>query len=490
MLSTVFVVMFGRTVPAGNEAFHLVRMRAASDPVFMAGDWTFGRAFPEYWLFDLLTGPIASSLPMEAVGWVGRLITWPILLGAIWYLGATLGARPWPLSLAIGGWLVVGQSLISGEWMFLGFEPKVLSYIALVLAMVLAIRATRVPLAVGLIGVAFSLHASVGLWGGLALGAALLSSETTRGDAIRSSWLAVLTAIPGAVAILGSLGVGTGTADDWRFLTLVRMPWHTDLAYPSPLAILASLLMAGVVIYLWHSSGGHAGRIVAVFQMVLVGQFLLGTVLWMTDQYRLMTTFPLRVFGVMTPLLFALAIATWWSRSPLRPPDPKSVPTVWRWVALIALVAAIVGVNPVLTSGRQMVGTVRTWVGEPDDTDRALSWVAHELGQDQPTVIVSPARSDAHYLAETPMIVTWRGIRYDDVAGWRQRLDDLTGGPLPEYTSRTIDAAFGSLASDEIDEIAARYGARYLVTESTFPELEVLHQEGTVSVYAIRTGSG
>lgn len=482
--------MFGRTVPAGNEAFHLVRMRAASDPAFMAGDWTFGQTFPEYWLFDLLTGPLVSLLSMEAMGWVGRLVTWPILLGAIWWLGVSLGARPWPLSLAIAGWLAIGQSLISGEWMFLGFEPKVLSYIALVAAMTLAIRATRVPLAVGLIGVAFSLHPSVGLWGGLALGTALLWSDKTRTVAIRSSWLAVLTATPGAVAILGSLGEGTGTRADWRFLTLVRMPWHTDLAYPSPLAIVASLLMAGVVVYLWRSSGGHMGRIIVAFQTVLVAEFSLGTALWMSDQYRLMATFPLRVFGVMTPLLFGLAIAAWWSRSPLRPPDPVSVPAVWRWVVLIALVAAILGVNPVLTSGRQVVGTVRSWVAEPDDTDRALSWVAREFGKDQATVIVSPARTDAHYLAETPVVVTWRGIRYDDVAGWRQRMDDLTGGPLPEYTSRRIDAAFRSLSRDDIDEIAARYGARFLVTDSPFPGLALLHQEGTVSVYAIRTGSG
>ncbi|MCY7375202.1 MAG: hypothetical protein LH472_04435 [Pyrinomonadaceae bacterium] len=64
MLLFVFL-LWGKSVPYGNEFPYLLRLIKEAQPDFLAGDWTFFAAAKEHWLFNRVFGFPAEPMPIE-----------------------------------------------------------------------------------------------------------------------------------------------------------------------------------------------------------------------------------------------------------------------------------------------------------------------------------------------------------------------------------------------------------------------------------------
>src|SRR4029079_12786894 len=89
---------------------------------------------------------------------------------------------------------------------------------------------------------------------------------------------------------------------------------------------------------------------------------------------------------------------------------------------------------------------------------------------------------------EHPIVGNWRGIRYDDVGGWKRRVDALVGGP--EFFGDTavdlprLRAAYDALPADRILATARRYHASCIVATTAYP-FPVLHRVGATRIYRV-----
>ena len=127
----------------------------------------------------------------------------------------------------------------------------------------------------------------------------------------------------------------------------------------------------------------------------------------------------------------------------------------------------------------------RVW----DASHRAMAWVAKETPREA-LVLVPPERPDAIYRPNRPEVVNWWAIRYDHSAEWFRRLDDLVG-PLdmtsmaaPEMSD--LEDRFNKRTLDEVDALARRYHASFLISAGDYAVFPVVHRDGRYRVYDVR----
>jgi hypothetical protein len=132
---------------------------------------------------------------------------------------------------------------------------------------------------------------------------------------------------------------------------------------------------------------------------------------------------------------------------------------------------------------------VLAWTTDDTMAD-SFGWLRHNLPHNT-TCIFPLDRQDAFERAEVPQVVNWQAIPYDRLGQWKRRIDQLVGGA--DYFDghgwhgdlSKIRAAYSSLTLEQINQIATRYRATCLVTDTAYP-LQLLHTEGRTKVYAIR----
>src|SRR2546429_8210681 len=96
----------------------------------------------------------------------------------------------WVVSLAILLWMVQRQSFVSNEWIIGTFEAKCAAYACLLWAIDFILR-RRVVVPALLIGLAFTFHSAVGLWGGAAAALAFASLNPIKSTLKFTAWAAL-----------------------------------------------------------------------------------------------------------------------------------------------------------------------------------------------------------------------------------------------------------------------------------------------------------
>ena len=106
LVLAVSLILYGSPVPRLSEELYLPLVRRVADPSYLRGDWTFSGSFGEHWLFDHLFSPLAGAVSISTFGWIGRLVSWPVLGLLLIRLGNRLGLSPWSAAAAVSLWLV------------------------------------------------------------------------------------------------------------------------------------------------------------------------------------------------------------------------------------------------------------------------------------------------------------------------------------------------------------------------------------------------
>lgn len=203
MVALVFVVAGG--IPPGvNEAHYLAKAKHYWNPSWCPAD-SFLQSADAHLVFYWTMGWLTLFLPLSAVAWIGRFITW-FLLAWSWrrLSNRVIPGNGWAL-LTLGLFACfLGCGNMAGEWVLGGFEAKGFAYVLLFLALetLWLGRWNRVWL---LLGAASSFHVLTGGWSVVAAMFVWLCSPRDR-PALTAMWPALLgglvLALPGLLPAL------------------------------------------------------------------------------------------------------------------------------------------------------------------------------------------------------------------------------------------------------------------------------------------------
>ncbi len=476
LFSTVFLLV-GKKPPFDNEYAYLLRLVKTYDADFLLNDWTFSAPANEHWVFNHIFGLLTFVFSIEFISWSGRIVCWTILLSALMRLGKYWEIPLWAITASIFLWLCGGQSVVGREWIIGTFEAKCVAYICLLFALDGFCRERVVAPSI-LLGLTFSFHPAVGVWAVLATGSALLVCRRNFTELFKVAALTAVFALPGLLPALSEIGSGA-SLEDWKFITLVRLPGLLNPFSWSKSAIgLLYLQLAFCVLFYRAGGASKERKFLMAFLSVLCLFFTAGIFLRVFDQYTLLRYMPMRLFPVFAPLFFFFTLAEAWKRRLFAPP--------LKWAALVGVVCLLMWQNPLTTAFDYLAENYRTWTSGADDAAQTFIWL-RENTPNGTIVIAPPWRKDFWYLSRRAEILHDGYPPFSALTEWRKRLEILTGeAPTLKGRRETEEAAafYNSLTTARIDEIAARWQAQYLVSEGEYP-YDAVFTSGKYKVYRL-----
>lgn len=471
-------LLWGKPVPYSNEFPYLLRLVKEARPDFLLNDWTFSVPANEHWLFNRLFSLPAKFLHIEILGWIGRIATWILTLQILLRIGKLWQIPNWATAAGIAFWLAIGQSLVGDEWIVGGFEAKSVSYIFLLYALYyFSLHRTHLPAT--LLGIAFAFHPAVGLWSALAVGLALIAEKTDLNKLVKIVAITTFFAFPAILPLaFEQFAAGGGdSAKSWRYLVLVRFPFHFD---PFTFSRSATVFLVGMLIVniaIIRGSAIFAMRFLLKFQIALAAFFLAGFILRFYEMFEWLRFLPVRLFPVFTPLFFAFTVFHF-----LRRREGKLL----KIFVLLFVIAFIVQLNQIPSTFHQLRNTYQSWTTAPDDLQRTSAWIAANTPNGV-IVIQPPHRNDVWYFSRRAAVGSFAYQTFGRLDEWRTRVADLTGNAeiaYSETTSHSVEAAFNNLSADQINEIREKYAATFLVSRAEYPS-PVVFQTETYKIYLL-----
>jgi len=484
--------------PAVNEPVYMAALEKFWNPRFLANDWTFSGGFRERLIFNALLGPFCKVASIATVTWIGRIVTCVVNVRALLRIGARLGLAPALAAAAISVWVMYDQALVGEAWVLGTFESKCIAFCFALEGIVAALdgKATRAGL---LAGLTFTFHPAIGLSAAPAIVAGLwaMQQELLAPASLRALWKPALALVCGAVPGVIQLALAThsnpdATMADWAFVARLRVPHHLEVdgfGRSGLFLTAATLLFNGAVSFARARAGDGKERFLLGFQAMLVAIFAAGVVVHALHRYDLLAVFPFALAPLFASLLFFFNAG-------------RAVVAAGRGAArpglLLAAIAIALSFDSLVVRYKAAAVTLwQAWSRPADDLEHAFAWVATNVPEET-VCALPPWRSDAIFIARRPTIAWWQALRYDGVHEWRARIEalggdlsDLLASPQPVGASEVeqrIRDHYARLTTEEWRTIAARYDARYLVTESEYP-FPQLFVHGRAHVYRLDAGS-
>ena len=475
LLLPVALVLVG-PVPSLTENGYLLPPYRLFHPGFIARDWTFGGGWDRTWLFNHLLGAPLAVLPLEAVGWLGRVAVSILILAALFRIGRRFDDSTPAVILVLLLWLCAGQALVGGEVLLPFLAPNTTAWACLLLS-IDALLADRDVLAAALLGVCFSLHPAVGLSAFAGVFAGLLALGYSQRRLLRLIAVTIPGAMPGIIGLVMLGGARSGGRADWAFQVLERQPYQLDPFYfrRSLLAAMAAMVAFTCVQGLGRGQG-KVSRFVAGFELGLVVVFVGGVTARWVGRFELLRVFPFRLLPVVTLPFFGFALL-----KALRDRHRRPLGSGMAALTVLGCVGALVAIGQV---GHTVSVAHKLWQ-PPDDLTHAFEWVARNTPEDA-ILIVPPIRRDARYRAGRAITVSWAFARMDSLTAWRERIVSLVGPQQPPLVGAEpwMEARFNERTEAQIDEAQARFGGDYLVSAGTY-SFPVLYDTGTYRVYRL-----
>jgi len=491
LIFLVFFIHAGWPAPEVNEPHYLGKARHYWDPTWATGDFFLGTA-DAHAVFYLTSGWLTLWLPLPAVAWIGRIVTWLLLAWAWRRLSAAI--VPAPLFSILSAALFVtlsGRFHMAGEWVVGGFEAKGFAYVLVLLGLEALVR-DRWGRSLICFGAAAAFHVIVGCWAVLATAIAWLVSP-------RRPPLATLI-LPATVGGLLSLG-GMWPALELTWssepelvsqanqiyvygrLTHHLLPQSFPLQY-----IVRHLLLVIALVGLVRSAPPTAElqrlrAFVAAALLIAAAGFLLGMVAWWCPAWAagLLRFYWFRLADVMVPLavtLFSVAILLPWQRQ--HPP--------WFTTGVAAAIfAATFHLGDTVRFRLEYLAPRADWTlprVELDDWRQVADWASQETPPG--TVFLVPRLSQTfRWYSGRGEVVTRKDLPQDanSIVEWWQRLNELEG----HDPSLSAGDNLANLGSARLSELAAKYGAGYVVTrpDSSLGLMRVGPDTESVAVYKL-----
>lgn len=477
LIVLLFFLLAGWPPPDVNESHYLAKAKHYWNSAWCRGDH-FLTSADAHLVFYWTLGWLTRWLPLPAVAWVGRFVTWSLLAWAWQRLSyAVVPARL--AAVASAGLVLLFQYRfhMAGEWMVGGVEAKGFAY-AFVLLAVEAMLRQRWNTAGVCLGAAMAFHPVVGGWSLVAAGCAWWSCGPLR-PRVRSLLLGLagglLLALPGLVpALLLNHGVSAEVAREANYIYVYqRLPHHLVFhRFPHEFMVRQAILLV-----LWlvvckatpcpvargvlgqRPLRGFVGGAVAI----AVAGIVIDQLLWFDPDLAasLLRYYWYRLSDSMLPVGAALALVAcvhqW------RPQHPRLAG--WAWAALILVSGGSLAVSNFarrfdlrpgadiqsLPSGEWDPAEVRR---AHADWLRVCRWIAQHTDRD--AGFLTPRHQQTFkWYAERREVCCWKDVPQDAAAlvEWWRRQEAVYVRGL---------AAHGE---QHLLELARKYGVQYIVID-------------------------
>ena len=277
MMILFVIAIFGKPVPSGGEFLYLILPYKCYHSEFLQYDWTLGEPWRTHYSFNVIVGFFTKIFSLELVGWIGRILCWSFLTILLKKFLEFFLTENWAIATTLFFWLITGQSIVGGEWIFGTFEAKVVSYIFYILSIILCIENKYILMSATL-GATFTFHPAVGTWAIISLFTAVVIIEKKPKLILKNIFITILFSLPGLIAILPII-LKNGSIDNslWQYVTIVRMPNHLDIMSWPVRKILSLILMFIFNMYFFVSRKKvRAYEIVGYIQISLLIVFCIG----------------------------------------------------------------------------------------------------------------------------------------------------------------------------------------------------------------------
>lgn len=465
----------------GNELTKLVDAQIALDPGWLPGAISRGlEAGDRQLLFRWLVGPLLEHGGFYVASLVGRLVGYALLAVALAALFRRMGLPVLAGLVAILVW-AGNPSMVAGEWMLPGFEPKVFSY-GLALLALAGVLAPRPPWRwmAALLGLSVSFHVLVGLHATFAtVVTGWLARRDTWPDKQRFSqsvllWfaLAALAAAPilqhltGTSVLAGMPEANTPPAS--AIYVFLRAPHHLDpSSWPPgwwwrPL-ILVSLLMAARGL-----TADPAVRQLTRYAGVALVPFLIGLVVARVDHDgRWLQFYWFRFADVMVPLITALVVfrvTLEWIRRWLGS---------CRYLALAAWLLVLgwlgVQVRVMVQAVPRLQAVAECGPGRSHQWAETCAWIQAHTPRDA-VFLVPPWEAESFpWLARRAMVGTFKQVVLSGgLPAWYRKMTDLGAfsepWPARGYEARhALTEAYAGMSAERTRALLEKYRADYVV---------------------------
>jgi len=467
----VFYLNSGWAVPDNNEAHYLGKARHYWDPTYCAGDSFFESAHTHQ-LFYAVFGWWTLALPLPAVAWIGRLLTWTLLAVGWQRLSWRIVPKPWWAVFSAALMIALQERFqVAGEWLVGGFEAKGIAY-ALVFFGLDAAFAGRWRAVWLWLGAASAWHVLVGGW---AVAAMLFAwwFEYRRGAA--PSFRSMLPALTlgfllSMLALIPALELTRGAeakvvAEANQIYVFQRLPHHLNPRSfpPRGVAMLACLFLAtGILSRLTPATA--ATRITWRFALASAGLSLIGWAIavglgpWPEYAAALLKFYWFRLADVAIPLAASL-LAIAYLHYALR-----SAPGLCRaWLT----VAGLFTVFHLVDFGIQTQTLPYPRADRPGKVVDHAAWVdvCRWIKNNTPpgTRVITPRQNQTFkWYAERAEVATWKDVPQDAkaIVRWKNKLDQVYG---------TGEKWYDGLAKrswDEIQTLGKTEKAEYLILDA------------------------
>ncbi len=519
LIFLLFFIFAGWPPPDVNEAHYLTKAKHYWDPQWCQGDLFLESGEAHlffYWTFGWLT----LLLPLPAVAWIGRLVTWVSLAWAWRRLSYLLIPRPWMSVLTANLFLFFQSGFhMAGEWVVGGVEAKGLAYVFVLLALGdLVQHRWRRPWI--LLGIAASLHVLVGGWSWIAAMMAWLGCGRSRAPLIRrraraateetgacetnpacfderpmlpAMIVGILLALPGLIAgLMLSHGVDAQTLRNANIIYVYHRLGHHLVFHRFPYWF---MFRHGLLLLVWvgisvltpcrssKAGGGISnpsgadlrtwrqrplrGFVGGAVLIALIGILIDQSLLYHLDTAAsLLKYYWYRLSDVFLPVGVALGIATlihrWW----------HTRAGTARWVLVASMLVSggyLAWWNLDRRSDMRPAADIQMLPSWPDDPARTQQkyeswkkvcrWIRDHTPPD--AVFVTPRHQQTFkWYAERAEVFSWKDVPQDpeSVVQWWQRQRWL-------YPHRVVRWGFAALGEDRLVSLARHYGATHIVVD-------------------------
>ncbi|HEY3962997.1 MAG TPA: DUF6798 domain-containing protein [Planctomycetaceae bacterium] len=521
------VALWRSPVPGVNEPQYLCKAKHFYAPEWCSRDMFLNSA-NAHWVFYVLAGAVTRIASLDQTAWIGRILVWAGLAHA--WVRLTKLLLPGKFSPVWAACLFLAlQSAgnLSGEWLIGGVEAKGFAYIALLLAIVAACERSY-RLAAVEVGLAISFHPVVGIWGALALMAAvagrfvgLLFTErldwsslppvrgAIEGGPIRivdvpkdagerrtvtlsrlfrslsiPALLCLVFALPGlipAIAMIAS-APSQGAAHRADIIQVFdRLDHHLDPADFSK----ASYVMYAVLLAIWlaMSVAGDstaAQRFFTRFVLATLAITLAGLVagFGLRDPW-LMKFYPFRLFDLFLPIAVSTSAIGLLERvgtataSAGRAVQRMLAAMAGPGLAIVALGAAVLA--PGAYPNPSNMQYQQNWLAFVD----ACRWIEKSTPRDA-LFLTLRMNVGFKWYAQRAEYVTWKDCPQDasGILEWKDRLDLIV-----EWRTAYADDGF---TEEEFAALAEKTGIEYALAWNTEPwHIEPVYRNRAFSVYRL-----
>ncbi len=485
----IFVLIFlyaGWPAPDVNEAHYLAKAKHYWDPSWCAGDF-FLESADAHLVFYWTTGWLTLMMPLPAVAWTGRVVTWLLLAWSWQRLSWSVAPRRFMAVLTAAIFiLLLHYCHMAGEWIFGGVEAKGFAFVCIFLALENIQKGRWWPVWL-LLGAASAFHVLAGGWCVIAAGFAFLLTAERK----LPSWK-MLASLAGGGA-LALAGVLPALALTWgvdpevvreanRIYVFERLPHHLVL-HSLPVFeafgyvfvshfILRHVALIAVWCIAWRITRGELARMHGVVAgAVLIA--LVGAVIdfstWTNQEAAagLLRYYWFRLSDVMVPLGVTFAVPVLLKQLE----NWRRTAGAWALCGAIVLSAAVLLNWYAHRSQYERCGadlqTLPQGRNEEqrreilDHWQNACGWIA-ENTEPSDGFLTPRHQQTFRWLTGRREAFNWKDIPQDapGIVAWRKRSKEL----FPTYALR-----FGITAHRDrkLMELARKYNAQYLIVDRT-----------------------